>query len=116
MSISETLSKSDEFGLGLDLGEEEDEVAILQIEHGVRDFDAWKQAFDNDPVGREQGGVRRYRVLRSLDDPNYVVVDLEFDSSSDAEAFRGALRELWSSVGDTLGLEGPQARIVDAVE
>jgi len=91
-------------------------MPILQIEHRVRDFDAWKQAFDNDPVGREQGGVRRYRVLRSLDDPNYVVVDLEFDSSSDAEAFRGALRELWSRVGDTLGLEGPQARIVDAVE
>ena len=74
MSISETLSKSDEFGLGLDLGEEEDEVAILQIEHGVRDFDAWKQAFDSDPVGREQGGVRRYRVLRRTDDPNYVIV------------------------------------------
>ena len=116
MSISETLSKSDEFGLGLDLGEEEDEVAILQIEHGVRDFDAWKQAFDGDPVGREQGGVRRYRVLRRTDDPNYVIVDLEFDSSSEAEAFRMKLRELWGRVGDDLGLDGPEARIVEAVE
>jgi hypothetical protein len=91
-------------------------MPILQIQHRVRDFDAWKQAFDNDPVGRKQGGVRRYRVLRSLDDPNYVIIDLEFDSSKEAEAFRGALNELWGRVGDRLGLEGPQARIVEAVD
>ena len=36
--------------------------AVLYIEHAVRDFDAWKRAFDSDPVGREQNGVRRYRV------------------------------------------------------
>ena len=51
---------------------------ILQIEHRVNDFDTWKQAFDSDPVGRQQGGVRRYRVLRPTDDPNHVIVDLEF--------------------------------------
>jgi hypothetical protein len=34
-------------------------MTTLQIEHGVRDYDAWKQAFDSDPVGREAGGVRR---------------------------------------------------------
>jgi len=47
-------------------------MPIVRIEHAVRDFDAWKRAFDSDPVGREQGGVRRYRVLRSTDEPNYV--------------------------------------------
>jgi hypothetical protein len=66
-------------------------VHILQIEHQIRDFDAWKEAFDCDPVGREQGGVRRYRVLRPVVDPNYVMVDLEFDSPSETEAFRAAL-------------------------
>ena len=48
---------------------------ILRIEHRIRDFDTWKEAFDRDPIGREQGGVRRYRVLRPVDDPNYVMVD-----------------------------------------
>ena len=91
-------------------------MPIVQIEHAVRDFDAWKRAFDNDPVGREQGGVRRYRVLRSTDDPNYVIVELEFDSASDAEAFRAALHELWSRVGSNLGLDSPRARIVETVE
>jgi hypothetical protein len=41
-------------------------VSIL-IEHGARDYEAWKQAFDSDPVGREAGGVRRYRIMRPSD-------------------------------------------------
>lgn len=89
---------------------------ILQIEHGVRDFDAWKQAFDGDPVGREAGGVRSYRVSQPTDDPNRAIVDLEFDSSGEAEAFLAKLRELWGQVGDDLGLQGPQARILELVE
>lgn len=94
----------------------EAEVPILQIEHAVQDYDAWKQAFDSDPVGRKRGGVRRYRVLRPTDDPNYIVVDLEFDSATEAEAFRSALRNLWGRVESDLGLENPRARIVETVE
>ena len=91
-------------------------MPILQIEHAVRDFGAWKQAFDSDPVGREQGGVRRYRISRPTDDANYVIVDLEFDSAGEAESFRTALRELWGRIGGDLGLQDPQARIVEVVE
>ena len=57
--------------------------------------------------------MRRYRVLRATDDPNYVMVDLEFDSLSEAEAVQGALHELWSRVDV---MHSPQARIVEAVE
>ena len=85
----------------------------LRIEHSVPHFDAWKQAFDGDPVGREQGGVRRYRVLRQVDDPNYVMIDLEFDSSSEAETFLAALRDLWGRVDV---MRDPKARIVEMVE
>jgi hypothetical protein len=91
-------------------------VAILQIQHAVRDFDRWKQAFDSDPVGREQGGVRRYRILQAADDPNFVVIELEFDGKEEAEAFGDRLRELWSRAGDEVGLEGPHARVFDSVE
>ena len=91
-------------------------MAILHIEHKVRDFDGWKRAFDGDPVGREQGGVRRYRILQAADDPNFVVIELDFDSRDEAEAFAGRLRELWTRAGDELGLEGPQARVFDSVE
>lgn len=86
---------------------------VLRIEHSVPDFDAWKSAFDGDPIGRERSGVRRYRVLRATDDPGYVMIDLEFDGASEAEAVHAALRELWSRVDV---MHNPQARISEVVE
>jgi hypothetical protein len=100
----------------VDRNGEEIWMTILQIEHAVRDFDGWKNAFDSDPVGREQGGVRRYRILRSVDDPNYVLIELEFDSSGEAETFRTALREMWGRAQAQGIIESPQARIVEEVE
>ncbi len=88
---------------------------ILRIEHPIPNYDSWKAAFDSDPVGREQRGVRRYRILRSTDDPNYVMIDLEFDSASEAEAMHEALRGLWSRVEGTVMMD-PRARIVETVE
>jgi hypothetical protein len=90
-------------------------MPILQIEHPVPDFDAWKAAFDSDPVHREQAGVRRYRILRPVDDPRYVLVDLEFDTLGEAEAMRAALRGLWGRVEGTV-MSDPRTRIVEAVE
>jgi hypothetical protein len=88
---------------------------LLRIEHPVPDFDGWKQAFDSDPVGREKAGVRRYRILRPIDDPHYVMIDLEFDTASQAEALLAALRGVWSRVEGTI-IMNPQARIAEAVE
>jgi hypothetical protein len=85
-------------------------VPILQIEHSVPDYDTWKAAFDSDPIGREKSGVRRYRVLRPVDDPHYVVIDLEFDRLDQADAAQTSLRELWSRVDV---MRDPRSRIVD---
>ena len=76
---------------------------VLHIEHAVPDFTAWKQAFDSDPVGRKQLGVRRYQVTRPVDNANYAIIDLEFDTQSQAE---GAAR------GDARGM-GPRAGVAD---
>ena len=90
----------------------------LQIEHPISDFDTWKRAFDGFADFRQQSGVRLYRVLRPTDDPNYVIIELEFDSSSEAEAFLAALRRnVWSSREAAPALRGElQTRIVEAVE
>lgn len=90
-------------------------MPILRIEHSVPDFDGWKRAFDRDPVDRKKSGVRRYQVLRSIDDPTYVMIDLEFDTQSEAEALLAAMREVWSRVQGKVVLD-PQARIVETVE
>jgi hypothetical protein len=88
---------------------------IVRIEHPVPSYDGWKTIFDSDPVGREKSGVRRYQVLRSVDDPNYVLIDLEFDDRRVAEVFLGKMREVWGRVQGTI-IDSPQARIAEIVE
>lgn len=88
---------------------------MLRIEHPVPNYEGWKQAFDSDPVGRERSGVRRYQILRAVDDPNYVMIDLEFDTISQAEALLAAMRVVWGRVEGTI-MMNPQSRIVEAVE
>ena len=90
---------------------------ILHIEHPIRDFATWKKAFESDPAGRERSGVRRYQILRPVDDPNYVMIYLYFESTSVAENFLAAMRQVWQSAtaASVLG-GGPQTRIVEVVE
>ena len=88
---------------------------VLRIEHPVPNFGGWKKAFDDDPVGRRQMGVRRYRVYQAADDPNYALVDLEFDSAQDAEKCLAALRGLWSRVQGSV-MRDPKTRILSVVE
>ncbi|HLJ80944.1 MAG TPA: hypothetical protein VKT52_05610 [Ktedonobacterales bacterium] len=90
-------------------------MVILRIEHAVPNFETWKRAFESDPVGRKQSGVRRYQILREVDDPNYILIDLEFDTTSEAQALLAAMREVWGRVQGTVMLN-PQTRIVEVVE
>lgn len=92
-------------------------MPTLHIEHPIHDFESWKAAFDRDPADRQQSGVRRYRVFRPIDDPNYILIDLDFDSASEAEAFLAAMRDVWRSPQAAPALKGsPQARILEALE
>lgn len=88
---------------------------ILRIEHPVPNYEGWKKAFDSDPVGREKSGVRHYQILRPVDNPNYVMIDLEFDTVDQAEALLAAMRVVWGQVEGTI-IMNPQSRIVEAVE
>ena len=87
----------------------------LRIGHSVSSFEGWKQAFDNDPVGRQKSRVRRHQVFRAIDDPNYVMIDLEFETAAEAEAMLASLHNLWRHVEGGI-MMNPQTRIVEAVE
>ena len=90
-------------------------MPILRIEHGVPDFDGWRRAFDNDPLDRKASGVVRYQVLRSVEDPNFVMIDLELETLAEAEAMLERLRGLWAGPGKAV-THNPQARIVEYVD
>jgi quinol monooxygenase YgiN len=57
------------------------------IRHRVRDYDAWRQVYDNFGDAQREGGVRAEAVFRSLDDPNDVIVTHDFDDAASAQAF-----------------------------
>ena len=90
-------------------------TTILRIQHSVPNFDGWKRAFDNDPIDRKASGVRRYHLHRSIADPNFIMVDLEFDSAPEAERVLEKLRHLWSGPGRAV-MRNPEASIVETVE
>jgi hypothetical protein len=88
----------------------------VRIELTVSNFDSWKMAFESDPLGRQKSGVRRYRILKPTDDPNYVMVDFEFDGLKDAENFGAALRNMWASPAAKNLIQNSKLRIVEQVE
>jgi hypothetical protein len=90
-------------------------MTILQIEHQVASYEGWKQAFERDPIGRKKSGVRRYRVYRPVDDPLYVIIDLEFETLHEAENTLAALRKLWVQVEGKV-MMNPKIRILEMTE
>lgn len=92
-------------------------MPTLQFEHPIRDYDMWKAAFDSDPIDRPGLGVRSHRIYRPVDDPHYIVGELEFETHEQADVCAAKLRELWSSGRAAPALRGePKVRIVDTVE
>jgi hypothetical protein len=90
-------------------------MLILRIQDAVPDFDGWKRAFDSDPLDRKASGVRRYHVHRSIADPNFVMIDLEFNSAGEAESVLEKLRRLWAGPAGAM-MRNPEAWIVETVE
>jgi hypothetical protein len=90
-------------------------MPLLRIEHRVPDYEGWKQAFDNDPADRRGSGVKRYWIMRSIDDPQHVLIDLEFDTAGQAEALQASMRKIWNQIEGKVIFE-PRAAIVEIVE
>jgi hypothetical protein len=91
---------------------------VLQIEHPISDFSTWKASFDRFSDKRRHSGVRRHQIFQPSGDPNYVVLDLEFESEGEAEPFLGWLRrEVWSTREASPALAGgPQTRIAKVMD
>ena len=91
-------------------------MAILHIEHPVTDFEVWQTAFNRFAEMRGLAGVRAETVQRPVDDPAYVVIDLEFDTRSDAQSFLQFLSsEIWTSKENAPALVGtPRTSILVA--
>lgn len=92
-------------------------MPILRIEHPTQDFATWKAAFDRDPANRSKAGVQRYAIYQPVDNPRYVLIDLEFDTLTQAEKLLDTMKRVWSSgaAGPALGGE-PRTQILETKE
>ena len=92
-------------------------MTTLRIEHAITDYQLWRKAFDGFAEARARAGVRSFAIRLPVDDPQYLMLDLEFDTAGQAEAFAGFLHQrVWSSPESSPALAGaPQTRILDLV-
>jgi len=89
-------------------------MPTLHIEHAITDFETWSSAFNRVADARRQAGVRAERIQRPVNDPRYIVVDLDFDTTDEAEAFLRFLNtKIWGNHENSPALAGtPQTMIL----
>jgi len=90
-------------------------MSTLHIEHPITDFATWSAAFARFAEARRNAGVRAERILCPADDDSYVMVQLDFETSDAAVAFKDFLTTVvWTSADNAPGLAGtPRALVLD---
>jgi hypothetical protein len=93
-------------------------VPTLHIEHAITDIDTWLSAFSDFAEARRRAGVHSARVQRPVDDPAYIVVDLEFGTVEEAKSFLEFLEgQVWAIPENAPALAGvPKTWILERVE
>ncbi len=73
-------------------------MPTLHIEHPISDLDTWLGAFSRFEQARRGAGVIAQRVAHPVDDHNYIVVQLDFETTDDADNFKSFLEtRIWSN-------------------
>ncbi|MEI8240261.1 MAG: cyclase, partial [Actinomycetota bacterium] len=57
------------------------------VQHGVTDFEVWKQIFDEHGSARASHGATSTSIYRGADDANAITVVIEFPNVAAAKAF-----------------------------
>ena len=92
-------------------------MTTLHIEHAIIGFDTWRAAFEGFATVRREAGVVAERVARPVDDPHYIVIGLDFDTTEQATAFLHFLEtQVWASPTSAPALDGrPRTVILEPV-
>ena len=90
-------------------------MPTLHIEHAITDFDTWVAAFRSFGDARRSAGVRQAHVRRPIDDRQFVVIDLDFDTREEANAFLNFLETVvWQNPANSPALKGvPRTMVLE---
>ena len=76
-------------------------MGLLIVRHKVKDFAAWKKAFEGHAGGQKAAGLTNPRVFRSADDRSETVVLFDMNDVAAAKKFATSadLKETMASAG-----------------
>ena len=63
-------------------------MGLVIVRHKVKDFAAWKRAFEDHASARGTAGLSNARLFRSADDPSEVVILFDTRRHREGEAIR----------------------------
>lgn len=91
-------------------------MITLRIEHPITEYDTWARAFAQFAEARRNAGVRAHRIQRPVDNPQYVLIDLDFDDTEAAAAFQFFLTSVvWAAPENSPALAGtPRTVLLEA--
>jgi hypothetical protein len=92
-------------------------MPTLHIEHPITDLATWMASFDRFADRRAAAGVTAHHIWQPTDDPHYIVLNLDFDTTEQATSFLTFLRtQVWTSSANAPGLAGaPRTTILRPV-
>jgi hypothetical protein len=65
-------------------------MGVMIVHHAVRDYEAWRPAYDAHEAARRAAGLTNGRVFRSTEDPNDILILFDTSDRRRAEEFGGS--------------------------
>jgi heme-degrading monooxygenase HmoA len=88
-------------------------MAYVLIEHRVGDFETFSKVYADDAARRKRLGARGGVVYRVVDDPDNVIVMLEWDSVEGAREFAGSLELEQAMEWSTSNVATPRVTVLE---
>ena len=90
-------------------------MPFILVRHKVEDYAKWKTMFDEDGVNRKAAGSKGSQLFRSADNPNELIILLEWDDLGKARQFTQSpkLGEVMERAGV---IDQPDIYFLDEVE
>jgi heme-degrading monooxygenase HmoA len=88
-------------------------MAFVLIEHLVGDFETFKRVYDDDGERRRMSGSRGGKVFRAADDPNNVIILLEWDDTDRAREWAESLELDQAMQWSTSNVATPRITVLD---
>jgi hypothetical protein len=87
-------------------------MGVMVVHHSVRDYAAWRPAYDAHEAARTAAGLTNGRVFRSTEDPNDILILFDTSDRRRAEEFGGS-EDLKSAMQNSGVIGQPKIRFAD---